>query len=63
VRAYGEPQKTYPVLIVLARIPWLIRQGLRHLRFGEFSVITGYSGYVLWKLGISACGRSSSAAG
>ncbi|HEX6097004.1 MAG TPA: radical SAM protein [Thermoanaerobaculia bacterium] len=52
VRAYSEPQKLYPLLIVLARLPWLIKQGLRHLRFGEFSVITGYSGYVLWKLGI-----------
>jgi anaerobic magnesium-protoporphyrin IX monomethyl ester cyclase len=52
VRAFSEPQKMYPILIVLARLPWLIKQGLRHLRFGEFSVITGYSGYILWKLGI-----------
>jgi anaerobic magnesium-protoporphyrin IX monomethyl ester cyclase len=52
VRAFSEPQKMYPLLIVLARIPWLIKQGLRHLRFGEFSVITGYSGYILWKLGL-----------
>ncbi|HET8797350.1 MAG TPA: radical SAM protein [Thermoanaerobaculia bacterium] len=52
VRAYSEPQKSYPILIRLVRIPWLLKQGFRHLRFGEFSVITGYSGYVLWKLGI-----------
>ncbi|HEX2121972.1 MAG TPA: radical SAM protein [Thermoanaerobaculia bacterium] len=52
VRAYNEPQPMHPVLILLARIPWLVKQGLRHLRFGEFSVITGYSGYVLWKTGI-----------
>lgn len=52
VRAFGEEQKSYPVLLQLVRIPWLIKQGLRHLRFGEFSVITGYSGYVLWRLGI-----------
>ena len=33
-------------------IPWLIQQGLRHLKFGEFSVITGYPGYILWRTGI-----------
>ena len=42
----------HPILLTLVRIPWLIKQGLRHLRFGEFSVITGYSGYILWKTGI-----------
>ena len=52
VRAFNEPQKMHPVLIHFVRIPWLIKQGLRHLRFGEFSVITGYSGYALWKLGL-----------
>ena len=52
VRAYSEPQKSHPILILLVRIPWLIKQGLRHLRFGEFSVITGYSGYILWKFGL-----------
>jgi anaerobic magnesium-protoporphyrin IX monomethyl ester cyclase len=52
VRAYGEPQPSYPILIRLARIPWLILQGLRHLRAGEFSVITGYTGYILWRTGI-----------
>lgn len=52
VRAYSEKQSMHPVLIQLARIPWLIKQGLRHLRFGEFSVITGYSGYMLWKSGL-----------
>jgi anaerobic magnesium-protoporphyrin IX monomethyl ester cyclase len=51
VRAYSEPQRSYNVLIKLVRIPWLIQQGLRHLRFGEFSVITGYSGYILWRVG------------
>ncbi|HEX8619652.1 MAG TPA: radical SAM protein [Thermoanaerobaculia bacterium] len=52
VRAFSEPQSSYPILLQLVRMPWLIKQGLRHLRFGEFSVITGYSGYVLWKVGI-----------
>jgi radical SAM superfamily enzyme YgiQ (UPF0313 family) len=51
VRAYNEPQRSYPILILLARIPWLIQQGLRHLKHGEFSVITGYPGYILWRTG------------
>jgi anaerobic magnesium-protoporphyrin IX monomethyl ester cyclase len=51
-RAYNEPQKNYPLLLSLARIPWLFLQGYRHLRWGEFSVITGKFGYYLWKLGL-----------
>ena len=52
VRAFSEPQKMHPIALFLARQPWLIKQGLRHLRFGEFSVITGYSGFILWKTGL-----------
>lgn len=52
VRAYNEPQGNYRLSLTLARIPWLLLQGFRHLRWGEFSVLTGYSGYVLWKMGI-----------
>lgn len=52
VRAFSEPQPMYPLLVFAVRVPWLLKQGLRHLRFGEFSVITGYSGYFLWKTGL-----------
>jgi radical SAM superfamily enzyme YgiQ (UPF0313 family) len=52
VRAYSERQGSYPILLHLIRIPWLMQQGFRHLRFGEFSMITGSAGYILWKLGI-----------
>lgn len=51
IRAYSETQSAHPILICLVRIPWLLKQGMRHLRFLEFSVITGYSGYVLWRIG------------
>ena len=51
VRAYSEPQPSYDRLIRLVRIPWLITQGMRHLRHGEFSVLTGWPGYVLWRVG------------
>jgi hypothetical protein len=52
VRAYSEKQPSYRTLLFLVRIPWLLLQASRHLRWGEFSVITGYSGYVLWRTGI-----------
>ncbi|MBI3939693.1 MAG: cobalamin B12-binding domain-containing protein [Acidobacteria bacterium] len=52
VRAYEEEQKSYRILTRLVRAPWLIQQGLRHLRQGEFTVITGCAGYILWKIGI-----------
>jgi anaerobic magnesium-protoporphyrin IX monomethyl ester cyclase len=51
VRAYSEPQSSHDVLIKFVRMPWLLLQGLRHLRHGEFSVLTGWSGYVLWRIG------------
>ena len=54
VRAYNEEQESHGVLIRLVRIPWLIQQGLRHLSHGEFSEITGYPGYILWKIGALA---------
>jgi radical SAM superfamily enzyme YgiQ (UPF0313 family) len=52
VRGYSEPQRHYSLLLYLVRLPWLIQQGFRHLRFADFSAITGYPGYVLWRLGI-----------
>ncbi len=52
VRAYGEPQASHPILLQLIRIPWLVIQGLRHLRFADFSLITGSPGFWLWRLGI-----------
>jgi hypothetical protein len=48
----------HPILIRMVRIPWLIKQGLRHLRFAEFSVITGNTGYVLWRLGLLRAWRN-----
>jgi hypothetical protein len=51
VRAYGERQRSYKILIHMTRIPWFIQQAWRHLRHGEFTTITGYSGYLLWKSG------------
>lgn len=52
VRAYSEPQRSYPILLFMVRLPWLVGQALRHLRFMEFSVITGKFGYYLWRTGV-----------
>lgn len=52
VRAYGEPERSYKVLIHVMRIPWFVQQAFRHLKHGEFTAITGYSGYLLWKAGV-----------
>jgi anaerobic magnesium-protoporphyrin IX monomethyl ester cyclase len=52
VRAYGEERRRHPLLIHLVRIPWLVKQGLRHVRMGEFSVITGRTGWILWRTGL-----------
>jgi hypothetical protein len=51
VRACIEEQKSHRILIRLVRVPWLIQQGVRNLKQGEFTVITGYAGYILWKIG------------
>lgn len=52
VRASTEPQKTYPVLGAALRTLYLFRRGFDHLRFMDFSIIGGWSGYVFWKLGV-----------
>ena len=43
---------SYTVALLLVRTMWLIQQGLRHLRFADFSMITGRSGYLMWRLGL-----------
>jgi radical SAM superfamily enzyme YgiQ (UPF0313 family) len=52
VRAYNEPQPSHPILLSLVTAGWLMQQGLRHLRFAEFSVITGRPAWVLWRMGL-----------
>lgn len=51
VRAPREEQRSYKILTHMIHIPWLIQQAVRHLRQGEFTAITGHSGYLLWKVG------------
>ena len=36
---------------MLCRVLYLARRGIGHLRFMDFSVLTGKTGYYLWKMG------------
>ena len=45
-------QTLYPILFPLVRIVYLMKRGFDHLRFMDFSILPGKSGYYLWKLGI-----------
>ena len=45
-------QKHYPRLLGLCRFLYLTRRAVDHLRFMDFSVLTGWSGYLLWRLGV-----------
>jgi len=59
VRACNEAQKSFKLLLHLVRIPWLLQQGFRHLKHGEFTAITGFPGYLFWRIGLLAILRRS----
>jgi len=46
------PQRHYPLLLLLVRLLYLSRRAFDHLRFMDFSVLTGRVGYLFWKCGI-----------
>ena len=52
VRAPSERQPMYPRLGATLRTLYLSRRGLSHLRRMDFSIFPGWTGYVLWRLGI-----------
>jgi hypothetical protein len=45
-------QPTYPMLFRICYLGYLVKRGVSHLRFMDFSIIGGKASYVLWKLGI-----------
>ena len=45
-------QSHYPILFTFSRVAYLIKRGFFHLRFMDFSVLPGKTGYYLWKLGV-----------
>ncbi len=52
VRASGEEQQEHRFLGAILRIVYLVTRAFSHLRFMDFSNITGYPGWICWKLGI-----------
>lgn len=47
------PQPHYPRLALVCRLLYLFRRAFDHLRFMDFSVVTGKTGYYLWKSGFT----------
>lgn len=45
------PQPMYPRLLLFMRALYLTARGLSHMRFLDFSVVTGKTGYLLWRTG------------
>jgi anaerobic magnesium-protoporphyrin IX monomethyl ester cyclase len=52
VKPYGEKQTLYPLAAFVVRFFYLVNRGFSHLRFMDFSVITGIGGYIFWRIGI-----------
>jgi len=52
VESSATPQKEYPRLGMLLRTIYLGKRVVDHLRFMDFSIIPGWSGYVVWRVGI-----------
>lgn len=54
-KPYCEPQKEYPVVLMLVRTVYLIKRGFHHIRFLDFSYfpgMVGKIGYFLQRTGI-----------
>ena len=45
-------QPHYPILFTSVRVAYLMKRAINHLRFMDFSVIPGKTGYFLWKFGV-----------
>ncbi len=57
VEGSATPQKEYPRMATLLRTVYMGKRGIDHLRFMDFSIIPGWSGYVAWRLGLIAAWR------
>jgi len=51
-RPISEKPPKHRALMLLCRFIYLLKKGWDHLRFMDFSIIPGRSGYWLWKLGV-----------
>jgi len=51
-RPLRAEQAFYPTFLRFCRLVYLARRAFDHLRFMDFSVLTGRLGYALWRLGV-----------
>jgi radical SAM superfamily enzyme YgiQ (UPF0313 family) len=51
-KPFRAEQAFYPTLLKICRFVYLVRRAFDHLRFMDFSVLTGRLGYALWRLGV-----------
>ena len=52
VKATSTPQREFPKLGILLRAMYQCKRAIDHLRFLDFSIIPGWSGYIVWRLGL-----------
>ncbi len=52
VQASATPQREYPMLGMLLRTVYVCKRVFDHLRFMDFSIIPGWSGYFAWRIGL-----------
>jgi radical SAM superfamily enzyme YgiQ (UPF0313 family) len=52
VRASTEAQPIYPRLGVVLRTLYLSRRAIAHFRRMDFSIFPGWTGYIMWRLGL-----------
>ena len=52
VQPTQNTQPNYPLFFIFVRTAYYLRRAFDHLRFMDFSVLPGRTGYFLWKFGI-----------
>ena len=52
VRPSHEPQREFKVLMLMLRTIFMVKRGLQHLRYMDFTVVTGSIAFRLWQVGL-----------
>ena len=52
VEGTATPQPEYPALGLVLRVAYQGKRVVDHLRFMDFSIIPGWSGYIAWRIGL-----------
>ena len=57
VEGSATPQREYPKLGLVLRTLYQSKRVFDHLRFMDFSIIPGWSGYIAWRIGLVSLWR------